>query len=153
MKVSDLQLGIMENNIKQRAQMLETEAGKAECAQWVLNMFEYLRLSGYKLPNDKVKAMAKVYASQLKDAIVIYGYDDVSRCVKEWIKEDTYMRFPNSGQILQKVHELCGNPLAEIARRNEAARVEMMVQKEREELMKDVTEEQLKEMERRYKHE
>ena len=147
---SDVELAKMETEIKQRASSIETNNGKKESQQWVLVMFDYLKNSGYKVQDNDMKRMAEAYAGQLKDAIVVYGYNAISVCVREWIKEDKYGRFPNAGQILEKVHELCGNPIAEIAKRNHEAKVKMIVQKEQDELRSKYSKEQIEELERRY---
>lgn len=153
MTVSDIELAQIENQIKERAATLATKDGKAESEQWVLKMFDYLQNSGYKLPDCDKRKMAVVYSDQLKDAITVYGYDSIAYCVREWIKGDTYRRFPNAGIILSKVHELCGNPLAEVARRNHEAEVRQMIECEKEKLLKNVTDEQMERLERKYKHE
>lgn len=151
--LSDIELARLEKDIKDRAQLLETREGKIEACQWVLRLFKYLRDSGYKMPDNDVESMSKTYARQLKDAIAVYGYNQISLCVDEWIKEDTYKRWPNSGQILQKVKEMCGNPIAEVARRNYEAEVNRIVDEERKRNMEGITPERMAALERKYKHE
>lgn len=150
--VSDLELGEMEIAIKQRAKKISTKEGKTESQLWAIKMIDYIMISGYKLPSVDKELMAKAYADQLADAIIIYGYDAIARVVKEWVKKDDreFKQFPTSGTILAEVKETLGNPIAEIARRNHEAKVEQMVERERKELMKGVTEEHLEELKRRY---
>lgn len=153
--VSDLELGKIELAIKQRTQKLATKEGKAESQLWAVRMIDYIMASGYKLPPVDKEVMAKAYADQLADAIAVYGYDDIAKVVKEWIKNDDreYKRFPTAGDILAEVKNTLGNPLAEVARRNHEAEVMRIVEHERSELMKNVTDEQMERLERKYKHE
>lgn len=153
--VSDLELAEMENAIKERGRALATKEGKTESQLWTIKLIDYLMVSGYKLPSVDKALMAKAYADQLADAIIVYGYDNIARVVKEWIKKDDreFKQFPTSGTILAQVKESLGNPVAEIARRNYEAQIAQMERYERNELMKGVSEVHLKELERRYKHE
>lgn len=153
--VSDVDLAKMERDISERGHRLITQEGKKEATEYALKLLTYLAESGYTLPAIDKEEMAKVWAGQLEEAIIIYGYDDIARVVKVWVKEDDrdYKQFPTAGTILAKVKDLLGNPVAEIARRNHEAEVKRMVEYERAELMKDVTEEHLAELQRRYEHE
>lgn len=150
--VSSTDLAKMEMAISERGKALATKEGKTQAQLWAVNMIEYLACSGYKLPSVDKELMAKTYAEQMADAIIIYGYDDIARVVKEWVKKDDreYKQFPTSGTLLAEVKKLLGNPLAEIARRNQEARVAQIVEHEKQELMKGVTEERLEELKRRY---
>lgn len=153
--VSSTELARMESAITERAKELSTKEGMTEAQLWAVKLLEYLAVSGYKLPSVDKALMAKTWADQLSEAIIVYGYDDIARVVKLWVKEDCrdYKQFPTTGTILARVKELLGNPIVEIARRNHEAQVEQMVQHEHDELMNGVSEEHLKELERRYKHE
>lgn len=151
--LTDIELAKMEVAINERGRELATLEGKKNAQLWAVNLLEYLALSGYKLPAVDKTMMAKIWADQLTEAIIIYGKDDIARVVKEWVKKDDreFKQFPTSGTILAEVKELLGNPVAEIARRNHEAYVKQVVDHEREELMKDATPEHLQELERRYK--
>lgn len=150
--VSDLELARMENAIKERSKKLATKEGKTESQLWAIKLIDYIMISGYKLPAVDKELMAKAYADQLSDAIIVYGYDNIAKVVKEWVKKDDreFKQFPTSGTLLAEVKEELGNPIAEIARRNHEAEVERMVAREREELMKGATKERLEELNRRY---
>lgn len=148
--LSDLELAKLENSIKERANSLATLKGKKESEQWVIRLFDYLQNSGYRLPDADKKRMAAAYADQLKDAIIVYGYEQVSYCVREWVKSDTYKTFPNAGMILEKVHELCGNPIAEVARRKHEALVKQMEERNRKELLSKYSDEELEQLRKKY---
>ena len=153
--VSNEELAKMEVAMNERGRRIITKKGKAETYEFALRMIKYIRDCGYSLPAVDKEEMAKVWAGQLEEAIIIYGYDDIARVVKVWAKEDDrpYKQFPTTGTIIAKIKELLGNPVAEIARRNHEAMVEQIVAAEKQELMKDVSEEHLKELQRRYQNE
>lgn len=153
--VSDLELAKIEVAIKERTQRLTTKEGKAEAQMWAIKMIDYIMVSGYKIPQVDKTMMAKAYADQLSDAIAIYGYDDIARVVKEWIRNDDryYKQFPTAGTILAEVKAKLGNPLAEVARRNHEAEVARIVERERQELRDKYSEEEFERLERKYKHE
>lgn len=153
--VSDIDLAKMERDISERGHRLITAEGKKEATEYALRLLTYIAESGYTLPPIDKEEMAKVWAGQLEEAIIIYGYDDIARVVKVWAKEDDrpYKQFPTTGTIIAKIKDLLGNPVAEIARRNHEAFVAQMVEHEHNELMKNVTPERMAELERRYKHE
>lgn len=153
--VSDIELAKMEHDISERGHRFITPEGKKEASAYALRLLTYLADSGYKLPSVDKEEMAEVWAGQLEEAIIIYGYDDIARVVKVWVKEDDreYKQFPTTGTILTKIKELLGNPVAEIARRNHEAEVKQIVEHERNELMKGVTKEHLEELQRRYNNE
>lgn len=150
--VSSKELAQMEVAMNERGRRMATEEGKRDAQLWAINLLEYLALSGYKLPSVDKELMAKTWADQLSEAIIIYGEDDIARVVKAWVKEDSrdYKQFPTTGTLLAKVKELLGNPVAEIARRNYEAQVEQIVEHEREELVKGVSKEHIEELKRRY---
>ena len=150
--INDQDLAKMEVAMNERGREVITQEGKKKEYEFALRMIHYIMDCGYKLPSIDPNGMAAVWAGQLEEAIIIYGYDDIARVVKVWAKEDDreFKQFPTTGTIIAKVKELLGNPVAEIARRNHEAMVEQMVAQEREELMKGATEEHLKELEERY---
>lgn len=150
--ISDKQLALMKNEINERGKMMLTQEGKKESRIWALKLIDYLLSSGYKLPDASKDRMAVVYADQLSEAIVIHGYDQIQKVVREWIKNDTrqYKAFPTAGDILDAIKNMLGNPAAEIARREHEEEVRKMVERERAELMKDVSEEHIEELKRRY---
>lgn len=153
--INDQDLAKMEVVMNERGREVITQEGKKKEYEFALRMIHYIMDCGYKLPSIDPNGMAAVWAGQLEEAIIIYGYDDIARVVKVWAKEDDreYKQFPTTGTIIAKVKELLGNPVAEIARRNHEAMVEQMVAAEKQELMKGVSEEHLKELQRRYKNE
>jgi hypothetical protein len=153
--ISDQDLAKMEVAMSERGHRIITKDGKAEAYEFALRMIHYIMDCGYRLPSIDPEGMAAVWAGQLEEAIIIYGYDDIARVVKVWAKEDDreYKQFPTTGTIIAKVKELLGNPVAEIARRNHEAMVEQMAERERKELLKGVTEEHLNELQRRYQNE
>lgn len=153
--VSDVELAKMEVAMNERGRRIITKAGKKEAEEFALKMIRYISGCGYKLPSINVEDMARVWANQLDEAIIIYGYDDISRVVKVWAKEDDreFKQFPTTGTIIAKIKDLLGNPVAEIARRNHEALVAQMAEAEHAELMKNVTPERMAELERKYKHE
>lgn len=153
--VSNEELAKMEVAMNERGRRIITKKGKAETYEFALRMIKYIRDCGYSLPAIDKEEMAQVWAGQLEEAIIIYGYDDIARVVKVWAKEDDrpYKQFPTTGTIIAKIKDLLGNPVAEIARRNHEAMVEQMVAAEKQELMKGVSEEHLKELQRRYQNE
>lgn len=150
--ISGQDLAKMEVAMNERGREVITQEGKKKEYEFALRMIHYIMDCGYRLPSIDPEGMAAVWAGQLEEAIIIYGYDDIARVVKVWAKEDDreFKQFPTTGTIIAKVKELLGNPVAEIARRNHEAMVEQMVAQEHEELMKGVTEEHLKELEERY---
>lgn len=151
--ISSQDLAKMEVAMNERGREVLTQEGKNKEYEFALRMIHYIMDCGYKLPSIDPEGMAAVWAGQLEEAIIIYGYDDIARVVKVWAKEDDreFKQFPTTGTIIAKVKELLGNPVAEIARRNHEAFVKQMVKEEHEELMKGATEEHLKELEKRYK--
>lgn len=153
--VSSKELAKMEVAMNERGRKIITQEGKTEAREFAVRMIEYISKCGYKLPSIDIEGMAKVWERQLEEAIVIYGYEDIARVVEVWAKEDDreYKQFPTTGTIIAKVKELLGNPVAEIARRNHEAIVEQMAERERKELLKGVSEEHLKELQRRYQNE
>lgn len=153
--ISSQDLAKMEVAMNERGREAITQEGKKKEYEFALRMIHYIMDCGYKLPSIDPEGMAAVWAGQLEEAIIIYGYDDIARVVKVWAKEDDreFKQFPTTGTIIAKVKELLGNPVAEIARRNHEAMVEQMVAAEKQELMKDVSEEHLKELQRRYQNE
>lgn len=155
MTVSDMQLAVMQNRIEERGKKMMTEAGRKEAQLWTLQLITRIASCGYKLPDIDKKMMALSYEEVLKEAIVTYGCNDIWLAVREWIKNDTrqYKAFPTAGDILDAVKSMLGNPAAEIARREHEHEVERIVAREHEELMKDVTPEQMEKLERKYKHE
>lgn len=153
--ISGQDLAKMEVAMNERGREALTQEGKNKEYEFALRMIHYIMDCGYKLPSIDPEGMAAVWAGQLEEAIIIYGYDDIARVVKVWAKEDDreFKQFPTTGTIIAKIKELLGNPVAEIARRNHEAMVEQMVAAEKQELMKDVSEEHLKELQRRYQNE
>ena len=153
--VSNEELAKMEVAMNERGRRIITKKGKAETYEFALRMIKYIRDCGYSLPAIDKEEMAQVWAGQLEEAIIIYGYDDIARVVKVWAKEDDrpYKQFPTTGTIIAKIKDLLGNPVAEIAKRNHEAFVAQMVEHEHNELMKNVTPERMAELERKYKHE
>ena len=155
MTVSDIQLAVMKNKIEERSRKMMTAEGKKEAQLWTLQLITRIASCGYRLPDIDKKMMALSYEEVLSDAIVTYGCNDIWDAVKEWIKNDTrqYKAFPTAGDILDAVKSMLGNPAAEIARREHEHEVEKIVEKEHDELMKNVTPEQMERLERKYKHE
>lgn len=153
--ISSQELAKMEVAMNERGREVITQEGKKKEYEFALRMIHYIMDCGYRLPSIDPEGMAAVWAGQLEECIIIYGYDDIARVVKVWAKEDDreFKQFPTTGTIIAKVKELLGNPVAEIARRNHEAMVEQMVAAEKQELMKDVSEEHLKELQRRYQSE
>lgn len=153
--ISSQDLAKMEVAMNERGREVITQEGKKKEYEFALRMIHYIMDCGYRLPSIDPEGMAAVWAGQLEECIIIYGYDDIARVVKVWAKEDDreYKQFPTTGTIIAKVKELLGNPVAEIARRNHEAMIEQMVAAEKQELMKDVSEEHLKELQRRYQNE
>ena len=150
--ISSQELAKMEVAMNERGREVITQEGKKKEYEFALRMIHYIMDCGYRIPSIDPEGMAAVWAGQLEECIIIYGYDDIARVVKVWAKEDDreFKQFPTTGTIIAKVKELLGNPVAEIARRNHEAQVEQMVARERKELMKGATEEHLKELEARY---
>ena len=153
--ISSQDLAKMEVAMNERGREVITQEGKKKEYEFALRMIHYIMDCGYRLPSIDPEGMAAVWAGQLEECIIIYGYDDIARVVKVWAKEDDreFKQFPTTGTIIAKVKELLGNPVAEIARRNHEAMVEQIVAAEKQELMKDVSEEHLKELQRRYQSE
>jgi len=153
--ISSQELAKMEVAMNERGREVITQEGKKKEYEFALRMIHYIMDCGYRIPSIDPEGMAAVWAGQLEECIIIYGYDDIARVVKVWAKEDDreFKQFPTTGTIIAKVKELLGNPVAEIARRNHEAMVEQMVTAEKQELMKDVSEEHLKELQRRYQNE
>lgn len=153
--ISGQELAKMEVAMNERGREVLTQEGKNKEYEFALRMIHYIMDCGYRLPSIDPEGMAAVWAGQLEECIIIYGYDDIARVVKVWAKEDDreYKQFPTTGTIIAKVKDLLGNPVAEIARRNHEAMIEQMAKQEREELMKGVTEEHLNELQRRYQNE
>ena len=153
--VSDVDLAKMEVAMNERGRRIITKTGKKEAEEFALRMIRYIADCGYKLPAMNVEEMARVWAGQLGEAIIIYGYDDIARVVKVWAKEDSreFKQFPTTGTIIAKIKDLLGNPVAEIARRNHETFIAQMKAREHEELMKNITPEKMAELERKYKHE
>ena len=151
--MSSSELAKLEVAMNERGRKMVTREGKTEAQEFALRMLRYIVECGYKLPSIDVDSMAKTWAGQLEECIIVYGYEDIARVVKLWATEDDreFKQFPTTGTIIAKVKELLGNPVAEIARRNHEAQVAQMVQHEHDELMKGVSDERLKELERRYK--
>lgn len=150
--MSDDELNTLKNEISVRRERFMTKEGCDDAKKVMLGMFDYLQASGYKLPDTDYNQMAGIYADQLKEHIIIFGYDAIKKAVREYVRsdDDKYHQMPTAGQIIAVVERENGDPRHEIAVREYEREVEQMVAKERKELMDGVTPERLKELEAKY---
>lgn len=104
---------------RRREVFVETDNGKRRLLQLMLEIFEYLRLSGYKIPEDSPERMAEIWAEQLQDYVVTYGTDVVKDAVKRFVINDNreYRQYPNAARIIQEVKRLGHDPDVEAARK------------------------------------
>ena len=105
--ISGQDLAKMEVAMNERGREVITQEGKKKEYEFALRMIHYIMDCGYRLPSIDPEGMAAVWAGQLEECIIIYGYDDIARVVKVWAKEDDreFKQFPTTGTIIAKVKE------------------------------------------------
>lgn len=142
------ELAVKVQEKERRRKYMMTEAGHKSAQKMMLEIFEYLRASGYKVPDAEPKRMAAVWAEQMSKYIVAYGRDVILQATKNFVANDSreYRQAPNAIQIIEEAKKIGYNPDAEYARRKHEEEVERMVQEQHERTKRELT----PEMKRRF---
>lgn len=150
--MSNDELAVSVNQVKRREHYMQTDDGKARAKMLMLEQFEYLRMSGYKLPNADPEKMSEVWAEQMRDYIVLYGSDVIAKAVKTFVMEDhrEYRQAPNAAQIIEVAKRIGYNPIAESAKRQYEAEIEKADMEYRIEVEKRLTREKREELAEKY---
>lgn len=139
MTAQDLEIKVQEKNSRQR--YMQTPQGMVRAKQLMLELFEYLKMSGYRLPEADAIKMSEVWADQLKDYIVLYGSDVIRKAVRDFVMNDQreYRQVPNATQIIAEAKKIGYNHDVEYARRKHEEEVERMVQEQHERTRRELT--------------
>lgn len=111
--LSARELKSLKSEITGRRDALMTKEGFDEAKKVMIAMFDYLSTSGYKLQDVDYDQMAGIYADQLREHIVVYGYDVIKKAVREFVRSDTstYHQMPTAGQLIAVIESTAGNPI------------------------------------------
>ena len=123
----------------ERRERLATNDGQAQTLMEMLRLFEYLEASGYHMPlKENRQLVARVWAEQLAECIITYGFPVIRDAVKRFIETDTreFRQAPNAADIKAIAKNMGFNPKRELAIR----RLEAEEAKRREEANKKAEE-------------
>lgn len=150
--ITNEELVVKVNEKKKRERFMETAGGRARAKQLMLELFEYLRICGYKLPEAEPNKMAEVWADQMRDYIVLYGSDVIAKAVKTFVLNDhrEYRQVPNATQIIEVARRIGYNPESELAKRMYEETVKQADREYAEEVEKKMTDEKRKELSEKY---
>lgn len=150
--ISNEELAVKVREKQRRMSFIQTEQGKLNAVKLMLELFEYLRMSGYKLPDADSRKMAEVWADQLSQYLVEYGPDVLKDATRNFVLNDNreYRQTPNASQIIAEAKKIGYNPDAELAKRRHEQFVEEMKNEQRERTKAELTDEKRKEYEERF---
>lgn len=154
-ELSTNELNRIKQDIAERKESILTKEGFDGAKKVMLAMFDYLANSGYKIPDTDYDEMAGVYADQLREHIVLYGYDVIKNAVREFVRSDRrdYHPIPTAGQLIETIESIADNPKHEIRRREHEQFIENMkreTQKELQDAWNSLSEDERKELEEKY---
>lgn len=137
LEVNNDKMELLRREIAGREHSLRTEEGQKEAAGVMLAMFDYFANSGYKMPDVEFKKMASIYADQLREHIIEYGYTTIKFAAREFVRRDTdpYHLMPTAGQLIEVIEDVGGNVKAALARYDLEKFIEADTKRVHDELM------------------
>ena len=150
MTLEDLAVKVQEK--EKRAAYMRTQNGKVRAKQLMVELFEYLKMSGYKLPDVDAVKMSEIWADQMSEYIVMYGSDVIREATRKFVANDhrEYRQVPNAIQIIEEAKKIGYNPNVEYARRKHEEEVRRMVEEQHERTRKELTPQLRKELMEKY---
>lgn len=140
-KMTADELAVKVQEKERRQQYMQTTEGRKSAQKMMLELFEYLKISGYKMPDADPRRMAEVWAEQMSRYIVLYGRPVIMQAAKNFVAADQreYRQVPNATQIIAEAKKIGYNPDVEYARRKHEEEVERMVQEQHERTRRELT--------------
>lgn len=132
------EIAIYENKVaemEKREEMAKTQEGMLQIENDMIVIFGVLNAYGYKLPDADNRLMAKLWASSLKDYIVLYGTGVIKKAVMNFAENDRrdYRNCPTVSDIIEEAKKIGVNPRAELAKAKAEKELEEIDRKHREE--------------------
>lgn len=132
------EIAIYENKVAEmvkREEMAKTQEGMLQIENDMIVIFGVLNAYGYKLPDADNRLMAKLWASSLKDYIVLYGTGVIKKAVMNFAENDRrdYRNCPTVSDIIEEAKKIGVNPKVELAKAKAEKELEEIDRKHREE--------------------
>ena len=153
--MNELSIDTLKQEMQQRRMALKSKKGFDDAKKVMLAMFDYFANSGYKMPDADYDEMAGVYADQLREHLVVYGYDVLKNAAREFVRNDRrdYHPIPTAGQLIAVIEEMQDSPLATIRKKEFEQFVEKITEETHKELQgkwDELSSEEKKRLEERY---
>lgn len=135
------EIAVIENKVAEmnkREAMAKTQEGMLQMENDMIVIFGAINAYGYKLPSADERLMAKLWASSLKDYIVMYGTGVIKQAVMNFAENDTreYKQCPTVADIIAEAKKIGVNPKVALAKAKAEQELQELEKKHREEMDK-----------------